>query len=197
MAAPPTYTTEQRAHALTRLIANHGNVSATVRELQAAGLTVGRDTLRIWRDASGLAIPPSTTPSTTLASQAPAIAELVVERSAEIAFSDIRDLMEWDEHGVTVTPSRDLTDAAARTINSVKCKELSDKDGNVTSREWEIKREPKAPFMMLLARHSGVIQPDKPDGDDRSQHLHLHLGDTDDATLERRAAAARAILGQG
>lgn len=97
---------------------------------------------------------------------------LMMERTAELAFSDVRDVLEYRSHRiedadelepdadgiirvreivtntVTLKDSADLTDAAARSIKSVK----QDANGNV-----QIEMHPKGPALTLLARMIGAV----------------------------------------
>lgn len=94
------------------------------------------------------------------------MAERVVQELARMGFADVRDVASWDEKGITFKASADLTEDAARMIQSVKSRERTtyDADGNPsTTVELEVKLYPKDPALNLLARHLGMLKDPKAD----------------------------------
>lgn len=88
-------------------------------------------------------------------------AERVVQELARMGLADVRDVAEWDASGVRFKASADLTENAARAIQSVKSRERTtyDADGNPTTTvELELKLYPKDPALNLLARHLGMLK---------------------------------------
>ena len=94
-------------------------------------------------------------------------AQRVVQELARIGLADVRDVMSWDAAGVTFIPSADLSDDAARGIQSVKSRERTsvDNEGNASVVvELEVKMHPKEPALNLLARHLGMLKDPMADG---------------------------------
>lgn len=76
----------------------------------------------------------------------------VIKQLREIAFGDIRQVMRWNDAGVSVYDSKDLDDDVARTIEEVS----QDKNGNI-----KIKMASKTKALELLTRIYQLAE-DKP-----------------------------------
>ncbi len=77
---------------------------------------------------------------------------------AAIAFGDIRDVVEWDDNGVSlVSSSDDLSSDAASLVQSVERKERYDKEGNRTV-VTTVKLAPRQPALDALARIKGMFK---------------------------------------
>ena len=75
----------------------------------------------------------------------------ILEELACIAFGDLRDLATWDEHGVKLKSSTELTDEQAAAISEIA--ETVTKDGG----NRKIKRHDKVKALELLMRHKGML----------------------------------------
>jgi hypothetical protein len=117
-------------------------------------------------------------------------AERVLEEYARIAFANIHHVVEWDTDGMRVKPSADLPDDARAAIAEIVA---SAKTGAI----YRVKLHDKKPVLDALARHLGLLPPQRhaPDEDDE------RLDDSDDPReflireldrLEREEAAPAA-----
>lgn len=104
-------------------------------------------------------------------------ADLVVAELARLGFSDIRDVVEWDEEGrMRLKPSAHLKKKIARAI-----KEITER---VTTREGcetvvtTIKLHDKVKPLELLGKHTGALaaKPDD-DADSDEERVVVHLPD--------------------
>jgi Terminase small subunit len=88
-------------------------------------------------------------------------AERVLQEYARIAFSNIQDVVEWDDQGMRVKPSADLSDDTRAAIAEIVA---SAKTGSI----YRVKLYGKKPVLDALARHLGLLPPLKqaPDEDD-------------------------------
>ena len=77
--------------------------------------------------------------------------EAVLKQAAAIAFADIRDVIRWDGESYALVPSDCLSDAAAAAIEKVEVREYLD-----GSKRTTVTMAKKAPFLRILARHTGV-----------------------------------------
>lgn len=106
----------------------------------------------------------------------------VVKRLAALADSDIREVVSWDEGGVTYKPSKELAWKDAYTITEVVLKETikQDEGGSelVLNREKRLKQVDKKGALDSLAKHLGM---DKLEIKGKVEHTHS----VDDATTEQ------------
>ena len=88
-------------------------------------------------------------------------AERVLLEYARIAFSNIQDVVEWDDQGIRVKPSAALSDDTRAAIAEIVA---SAKTGAI----YRVKLYGKKPVLDALARHLGLLPPLKqaPDADD-------------------------------
>lgn len=98
-----------------------------------------------------------------LLARAELTAERVLAELSAIAFSDIRDYVQWDEQGrvLRVTPPEELTARQAASIRKVKHTKRTryfgrDGDREVTE-ELEVELFAKQPSIDTLAKYTGVI----------------------------------------
>jgi phage terminase small subunit len=114
-------------------------------------------------------------------------ADRVLLEYARIAFSSLHDVVEWDDGGIRVKPSANLTDDTRAAIAEIVA---SAKSGAI----YRVKLHDKKPVLDALARHLGLLPPlrQAPDADDE------RFDDADDPReflireldrLERDAAA--------
>ena len=75
----------------------------------------------------------------------------ILEELANIAFGDLRDLATWDDKGVKLKASSELTDEQAAAISEIA--ETVTKDGG----NRKIKRHDKVKALELLMRHKGML----------------------------------------
>lgn len=102
-------------------------------------------------------------------------ADQVLRELARLGYSDIRDLVEWDETGrMRVKPSAKLPKRIARAIKEIK-QTFSLSTGNVTT---TVKLHDKVKPLELLGRHTGALS-EKPDDDAEkdSDRVVVHLPD--------------------
>lgn len=89
-------------------------------------------------------------------------AERVVQEAGRLAFSDLREIAEWDrEFGIRFKASTEISDDAARAIQSVKSRttrRVTEDEGEFETVELEVKLYPKDPSLTLLARHLGMLK---------------------------------------
>lgn len=78
-------------------------------------------------------------------------AERVLQEFAKIAFADPRSVMEWGEHGISVKPSRELSDDDASAIAEVS--ETRTKDGGT----MKVKMHDKVAALNALGRHLALF----------------------------------------
>ncbi len=90
-----------------------------------------------------------------------ASADAVVEELSRIAFADVRRVATWGEEGVRFHDSDELTEADARTIESVEETETITRDGKsgdeTIHRRRKIKMHSKLGALGMLAKHTGVV----------------------------------------
>ncbi|MGE3705714.1 MAG: terminase small subunit [Vicinamibacterales bacterium] len=83
----------------------------------------------------------------------------VIRELARVGFSDITNVARWDEYGVHVIPSEELTPDVSASILSVKCKrrrlvEGDRRDPDVWEvEELEVKMHPKVTALAELRKH--------------------------------------------
>ena len=85
----------------------------------------------------------------------------VVEELAAVAFSDIRELMEWGEEHVHLTPSADLGPRAAAAVQSVKARTTRvarKDDDDLLQIDVELRLHSKMSALDQLAKHVGLGQ---------------------------------------
>lgn len=85
--------------------------------------------------------------------------KLWVEEVKALAFSDIRDVQEFDEDGVRFKRSRDLKSRAARAIESVESTVTYDKQGNKVVTK-KVKLHSKKGSLDTLGKYLGMLQDD-------------------------------------
>ena len=76
--------------------------------------------------------------------------ERVLEEYARIAFASLRDIAEWDEKGMKVKPSCDLTPDQVAAIAEIVASASS---GQI----YRIKMHDKKPVLDAMARHLGML----------------------------------------
>lgn len=95
------------------------------------------------------------------ASKTEVTAERVLEELARIGFADIRDLFEWDEETAAFIPSRDITEAQAAAIASVKAvttRHTRD-DGRIETKiKLELKTHDKLGALREIGKHLGITE---------------------------------------
>ncbi len=93
----------------------------------------------------------------------------VLQEYARIAFSSIHHVVEWDDRGIRVKPSANLSDDERAAIAEIVA---SAKTGAI----YRVKLHDKRPVLDALARHLGLLPPPRqaPDEDDE------RLDDADD-----------------
>ncbi len=86
-------------------------------------------------------------------------ADQVLEELAKVAFSDIRDVVTWDGTGLRVSPSDEISDAAAGAIKRVRVRgnaQQSAERGDGKVRSVEVVLHDKLQALALLTRHLGM-----------------------------------------
>jgi len=78
-------------------------------------------------------------------------AERVLQEFAKIAFADPRCVMEWDEHGILVKPSSELTDDQAAAVAEIS--QTVTKDGGT----MKVKLHDKVAALNALGRHLALF----------------------------------------
>ena len=93
--------------------------------------------------------------------------ERIVQELACVALRDPIDLC--DENGlIRVDDLRQLPERIRRCIDSIKCRQRTDANGNVTQ-EIELRLSPKTPAIELALKHFGLLGPDKHDVNVKAQ----------------------------
>lgn len=79
---------------------------------------------------------------------------------AAIAFSDLRDVAEWDDDGVTLKSSSEISDEAARSLREVVVRqEHVDGDrGSRTTKHITVKQHDKIRALELLGKDVGMFK---------------------------------------
>lgn len=191
----PPYSEHDKIDALARLHLNGGNAKRTAQELG-----IPRGTLRHWAQQSSpvakeveqVARDMIATRRETVEALAEqelivreqylASAQAVVREASRIAFADIRSIMTWDEDGVYLRPSDELTPDEAAAIREVKVTRTvrRSKDGDETETEVrEVKLYDKHPSLSLLARRHAEFS-EKHQIEAMIGHFTLELGRGDD-----------------
>jgi len=104
-------------------------------------------------------------------------AERVIEELARIGFADFRSVASFDENGVRIKASSDLSDDEAATIKQIK--ETFSEGPQTSSRTLTVIQHDKTKALELLGKHLGCWK----DKDDSDGSIHIHLGydpDSDD-----------------
>jgi phage terminase small subunit len=86
---------------------------------------------------------------------------------AALAFGDMREIAQWDEHGVRFRRSEDIEDVAALTVKEVsqKVERRYDRNGDeVITVHMSLKQHGKTEPLRMLAQHTGLLKI-VPDGD--------------------------------
>lgn len=78
----------------------------------------------------------------------------VIMELARVGFADLRNVMDWDENGATLRPSRDLTADEAAAISELMTK--TGKDGV----QFRVKLHDKLKALEMLSRHLGIFNND-------------------------------------
>ncbi len=188
-----------RAHTLARLVANEGNVSRTSKE---TGIT--RSTIIRWRndvlggDGVTPALIDAMSPAQSVKERAPLTRLQVLAAIEDIANTDTREVMGWDEKGhVLITASEDLTKAQARIVAGVKLKRRRLITGDGEEGEWETEElefrfRDQLAALLALARmpHIGLIPASgvKVEVNDNRQQAFLNV------STDRLEAVGEAIL---
>jgi phage terminase small subunit len=95
-------------------------------------------------------------------------ADQVLERLAQIGFSDMAQVATWDDDGVRVIPEEELDDDSRAAIKKVKHRHRTtvDENGNqMTHKETEVELHDKVRALTLMGRHLGIFQ--APEGQSR------------------------------
>ena len=94
--------------------------------------------------------------------------EAVAAELMAMAFTNITDILTWDDAGnVTVKPSGEISEAACRAIKKVKATTRKTDDGEVS--EVEIEVHDKISTLRVLAKASGLL--DKPENQNNAPSL--------------------------
>lgn len=90
-------------------------------------------------------------------------ADRVLQELASIAFSDLRDVATWDEDGVSLVASSDLSDEAARALREVtaRVETFEGDQGTRTTRHLQVKQHDKMRALELLGKHVGLFKDDR------------------------------------
>jgi len=80
----------------------------------------------------------------------------VIFELAALAFSDISNLIEWDEQGITIQKSSDLPAHVKKTVKGLKIREKTDESGN-TYRDIEFQFHDKLKALELLGKYVGAF----------------------------------------
>lgn len=93
--------------------------------------------------------------------------EMVLAEYKRIAFSDLRNLAHWNDDGVCLHPSAELSDDAAATVKEIKVQttQTETEHGITTSVRKEIKQHDKLRALEVLAKYTGLHDADGDDGD--------------------------------
>lgn len=100
--------------------------------------------------------------------------EKQVKELARIGYSDIAEIISWDEHGVQFIPSAFLAKDQTAAVKSVKSRRrvVTDKDGNKTeTTELEVKMHDKLGGLEKLNKILGVYQADRINDQDKDSAL--------------------------
>ena len=81
---------------------------------------------------------------------------------ARVAFSDLRDVLEWNDDGVTLKSDVEISPDAAPAIRELRIDERRGARGGL-QRTVQVKLHDKGAALSLLARHLGMIDADRPD----------------------------------
>jgi len=138
-------------------------------------------------------------------------ADAVLRELMRLGYADLRDVMEWGPWGVRLKESKDLTDDAARTIESVKVKRrrlvnqgrkvaVTGEDGEeyLEAEEWEVeemqlKLHGKLGAIEALAKYFKLLAPEGPVNNDNRRQFMV-FGDVDKLTLAQLEALANRTL---
>lgn len=93
-------------------------------------------------------------------------AERTILELRRLAFSDVRELMSWDDKGIVFVPSVNLTQDQASSIASIKSRRRIRRDGGedggeTETLEMEVKVHPKLDAIEKLAKIQGLYQADR------------------------------------
>lgn len=90
--------------------------------------------------------------------------DAVVLEQARIGLSNISEFLKWDNNGIHITPSENLSDDALRALEMIEIYE-TDLGGGVIKRRIKFKLHSKAPALESLAKHFGMYT---------EKHEHTH-----------------------
>lgn len=202
------YTDEERAHAVQRALVL-GSRAAAIRELRATPTyaSLDREALRNWCNATADALAVLPVSPASVESTAGDIADRVMAWLEEIAASSITDVASWDAEGVlTFKASADIPESVARTIQIIKStrRVTRDRDGNTTTTtEIELRREPKAPVLALMAKIAKLVDAEGGPGGDGAidmRRFNVLVVNAERAliglTPEQAAEAERRLFGE-
>jgi hypothetical protein len=102
--------------------------------------------------------------------------ERIVRELALIAFSDLRDVAEWSADSLSLIPSGELTDSAARALREVVSTVSVTEYG--TSRRLHVKQHDKLAALRMLCQHLGLLK-------DKIELTHTGLGGVFDEITRR------------
>lgn len=114
--------------------------------------------------------------------------EKIINELIKIGFDEeipvsIGDLLDWDEHKITLVPKKDLTKIHLRYIKSLK--QVVNKDGTLGV-QLEVKDHDKIAALKLLGTHIGMWKKEvKPNDDEGEGDQSGASGQTGDAVIER------------
>jgi len=89
-------------------------------------------------------------------------ADRVLDEVGAVAFTTLDEVMTWDEQGVHLTPSAQLSRKARAAIQQIEVKELRTGEGEnaVVTRTVKLRMHAKAPALDLLMRHFRLLDAD-------------------------------------
>lgn len=83
--------------------------------------------------------------------------DMVVKRLADMAFGHLGMVCTWDEKGLVLLDSKDLSETEMAIIGSIKMAPISDGDGGLLGYRREVTQKDSLKALELLCKHLGML----------------------------------------